>query len=102
MRLYRGDMAADGYVYISIDNRGTPVPKGRSWRKVIYRNIGKINIRDQAMAAKEVLKWPFIDSPARVYGAGGGGSATLNLMFQFPYIYKTGISISGSGQHFYL
>ena len=27
-RMYNGDMAKDGYFYISIDNRGTPVPKG--------------------------------------------------------------------------
>ena len=31
--LYQGDMAKDGYIYISIDNRGTPVPKGSAWRK---------------------------------------------------------------------
>jgi dipeptidyl-peptidase-4 len=99
--LYRGDMAADGYVYISIDNRGTPVPKGRSWRKVIYRNIGTINIRDQAMAAKEVFKWPFIDTArTAVWGWSGGGSATLNLLFQFPEIYKTGISIAAVGSIF--
>lgn len=35
--LYKGDMAKDGYVYISIDNRGTPAPKGREWRKAIYK-----------------------------------------------------------------
>ena len=32
-RLYDGDMAEDGYIYISLDNRGTPAPKGRAWRK---------------------------------------------------------------------
>jgi hypothetical protein len=26
--LYLGDMAKDGYIYISLDNRGTPAPKG--------------------------------------------------------------------------
>ncbi|MEO6915774.1 MAG: DPP IV N-terminal domain-containing protein [Chitinophagaceae bacterium] len=96
--LYRGNLAADGYITVSIDNRGTPVPKGRAWRKIVYRKIGLINIRDQAMAAKEILKMPFID-PARtaVWGWSGGGSATLNLMFQFPDIYKTGIAIAAVG-----
>jgi dipeptidyl-peptidase-4 len=97
-RLYRGDMAGDGYIYISLDNRGTPAPKGRAWRKSIYRNIGRINIHDQAMAAKEILKWKFVD-PERiaVWGWSGGGSATLNLMFQYPDIYKTGIAIAAVG-----
>jgi dipeptidyl-peptidase-4 len=47
------------------------------------------------MAAKEILKWSFVD-PERtaVWGWSGGGSATLNLMFQYPEIYKTGISIA--------
>ncbi len=93
--LYAGDMRQDGYIYISIDNRGTPVPKGREFRKSIYRKVGQINIDDQAKAAKEVLKWPFID-PERVavWGWSGGGSATLNLMFRYPEIYKTGIAIA--------
>ncbi|HZY26194.1 MAG TPA: S9 family peptidase [Bacteroidales bacterium] len=93
--LYLGDMAKDGYIYISLDNRGTPAPKGAAWRKSIYEKIGQINIHDQAMAAKEILKWDFVD-PDRiaVWGWSGGGSATLNLMFQFPEIYKTGIAIA--------
>ena len=93
--LYRGDMAKDGYIYISIDNRGTPVPKGREWRKCVYKKIGLINIHDQAMAAKEILKMPFVDSSRiAVWGWSGGGSATLNLMFQYPEIYKTGIAVA--------
>jgi dipeptidyl-peptidase 4 len=93
--LYTGDMQADGYIYMSLDNRGTPAPKGRAWRKAIYRNIGWINIRDQAMGAKEILKWSFVDSSRiAVWGWSGGGSATLNLMLQHPGIYKTGIGIA--------
>jgi dipeptidyl-peptidase 4 len=97
-RMYQGDMAKDGYFYISIDNRGTPVPKGRQWRKCIYRKIGLINIRDQALAAKEILKWPYIDSSrVGVWGWSGGGSATLNLLFQYPEIYKTGVAVAAVG-----
>ena len=94
-KLYDGDMAEDGYLYISIDNRGTPVPKGREWRKSIYRQIGQLNISDQAKAATEILHWRYIDtSRVAVWGWSGGGSATLNLMFQYPGIYKTGIAIA--------
>jgi len=93
--LYDGDMAADGYIYISVENRGAPAPKGRAWRKAIYRNIGRLNIRDQAMAAREILQWPFVDSSrVAVWGWSGGGSSTLNLLFQYPDIYKTGIAIA--------
>ena len=94
-RLYAGDMAKDGYIYISIDNRGTPAPRGREWRKSIFQNIGTLNIRDQAMAAKKILEWTFIDkSRVAVWGWSGGGSSTLNLLFQYPEIFKTGIAVA--------
>ena len=95
---YSGNMAADGYIYISLDNRGAPAPKGREWRKSIYKNIGILNIRDQAMGAKKILEWPFIDKDrVAVHGWSGGGSSTLNLMFQYPEIYKTGIAVAAVG-----
>ena len=76
-RLYAGDMKKDGYVYVSIDNRGTPAPKGKQWRKSIYRKIGIVNIDDQASAAKEVFKMGFIDTArVAVWGWSVGGSAT--------------------------
>ena len=95
-RLYEGDMAADGYIYASMDNRGTPSPKGAAWRKAIYRNIGTVNIRDQAMVAKEMFqRFDFIDtSRVAVHGWSGGGSSTLNLLFQYPELFKTGISVA--------
>lgn len=97
--LYKGDMAKDGYVYVSIDSRGTPVPKGTTWRKALYKNIGILNIHDQAMAAKALLKqYTYLDSErTAVWGWSGGGSTTLNLMFQFPEIYKTGIAVAAVG-----
>ncbi len=94
-RLYTGNLDEDGYIYVTMDNRGTPAHKGRAWRKSIYKKIGDVNIRDQAMGAKEIFKLPWVDtSRVAVWGWSGGGSATLNLMFQYPDIYKTGISIA--------
>lgn len=97
--LYNGDMAADGYIYISMDNRGTPLPKGRTWRKSIYRKVGILNARDQAMGAKELFReHSYMDtSRVAVWGWSGGGSMTLNLLFQYPEIYKTGIAIAAVG-----
>jgi len=96
--LYVGNMADDGYIYMAVEGRGAPAPKGAAWRKAIYKNIGIINIRDQAMAAKEILKWPFVDSARiAVHGWSGGGSTTLNLLFQYPDIYKTGIAVAAVG-----
>lgn len=91
-------MAQKGYLIITMDNRGTPSLKGREWRKSIYRKIGVINSHDQAMATKEILKWPFVD-PDRiaVWGWSGGGSMTLNLLFRYPDMYHTGVSVAPVG-----
>ncbi|MFN4145321.1 MAG: S9 family peptidase [Runella sp.] len=95
-RLYVGDMAKDGYIYASVDNRGTPSPRGRAWRKAIYRQIGRINVRDLALGAKAMFdQFSFIDtSRVAVHGWSGGGASTLNLLFQYPKWFKTGISVA--------
>ncbi|MEL4306715.1 S9 family peptidase [Joostella sp. CR20] len=93
--LYDIFLAQQGFVVVKMDNRGTPTLKGSKWRKSIYRNVGVINTKDQALAAKEVLKWDFIDTDkVAVWGWSGGGSMTLNLMFKYPEIYKTGIAVA--------
>jgi len=97
------DLIPRGYIGVALDNRGTPVMKGTDWRMSIYKKIGVINSRDQAMAAKEILKLNFIDSTrVAVHGWSGGGAMTLNLMFRYPDIYKTGIAVSAvTDQRFY-
>jgi dipeptidyl-peptidase-4 len=89
-------LAQQGYVVASFDNRGTPAPRGRAWRKSIYRQIGILASRDQAAAVKAALAaWPFIDAErVGVWGWSGGGSMTLNAMFRYPDLYKTGISVA--------
>ncbi|GAB4310655.1 MAG: S9 family peptidase [Bacteroidales bacterium] len=93
--LWNEYLAQQGYIIMTLDNRGQPSPKGREWRKSIYKKIGVLNSRDQAMAAKEILKWDFVD-PERiaVWGWSGGGSMTLNLLFRYPEIYKTGMAVA--------
>ena len=98
-RLYTGSMQEDGYIYASVDNRGTPSPKGAAWRRAIYKNIGTVNIKDIAGAATAMFqKYAFIDtSRVAVHGWSGGGSSTLNLLFQYPKIFKTGIAVAAVG-----
>ena len=91
-----------GYIVIAMDNRGTPCLKGSQWRKSIYRKIGIVNARDQAMGAKEILRRPYLDKErVGVWGWSGGGSMTLNLMFRYPEIYKTGIAVAAVANQLY-
>lgn len=88
-------IAQQGYIVISVDNRGTNVPKGREWRKSIYKQIGILATHDQAAAAKIIMEWDFVDKERiGIWGWSGGGSMTLNCMFKYPKIYKTGIAVA--------
>lgn len=91
-------LAQKGYIVISLDNRGTPAPRGREWRKSIYRKIGILNASDQAKATREILKWKYVDSNRiGIWGWSGGGSMSLNCIFKYPDVYKTAISVAPVG-----
>ena len=102
--LWHRMLAQQGYIVASIDNRGTPAPSGRNWRKCIYRQIGVPASEDQANALRELLRTrPYID-PNRIgiWGWSGGGSMTLNMMFRYPDLYNTGLSVAFvSDIHYY-
>jgi dipeptidyl-peptidase 4 len=89
-------LTQQGYIVASVDNRGTPAPRGRAWRKIIYRKNGVINSQDQANAVKAMeAKMPFVDaSRIGVWGWSGGGSSTLNAMFRHPDIYRVGMAVA--------
>ena len=94
--LWHTMLAQQGYIVASVDNRGTPAPKGRAWRKSIYGQVGILAPVDQAKAVRTLLaERPYLD-PQRVgsWGWSGGGQMTLNLMFRYPDIYRTGIAIA--------
>ena len=85
-----------GYVVVSLDNRGTPSPRGRAWRKSVYGQIGILASEDQAAAVRALLdRWTFLDRDrVGVWGWSGGGSMTLNALFRYPDLYHVGIAIA--------
>ncbi len=85
-----------GCVVISIDNRGTKVPRGRDFRKCIYRQIGLLAADDQAAAAKKIMTmYPFIDSNhTGIWGWSGGGQMSLHSIFRHGDVFKTAIAVS--------
>ncbi len=89
-------VAQAGYIVVSFDNRGTPAPKGREWRKQVYGAIHPVIVKDQTAAIEKFLaEHPYADaSRVAVWGWSGGGSSTLNLMFRSPDVYKVGMSVA--------
>lgn len=94
--LWHRMLSQQGYVVLSVDNRGTPAPRGREWRKCVYRQVGVLSSADQAAALRQLLKErPYLD-PERVavWGWSGGGSMTLNLLFRSSDLYRAGMSVA--------
>ena len=92
--LFKSLLTQQGYIVASVDNRGTRAPKGRDWRKSIYKKIGQVTVRDQADALDAMAKrWSVIDTDrVGVFGHSGGGSSTLNLLFRHGDKYHVGIA----------
>jgi dipeptidyl-peptidase-4 len=94
--LFHRALANDDFIVVSVDNRGTPAPKGAAWRKVVYGSLGDLSSKEQAAAARQIIaRHPFID-PERVaiWGWSGGGTSTLNAMFRFPDVFKVGVAVA--------
>jgi dipeptidyl-peptidase-4 len=94
--IFHRTLAQEGYIVASFDNRGTPAPKGRDWRKVVYGNVGVLSSTEQALALEALEKDRHYIDPNRVavWGRSGGASNTLNLMFRHPELYQVGMAVA--------
>ena len=94
--LWHWMLAQQGFLVASVDNRGTNTPRGREWRKCVYRKIGIIAPEEQAAAARALLKrWSYADSDrVGIWGWSGGGSMSLNAIFHYPDLYHTAIAVA--------
>jgi dipeptidyl-peptidase-4 len=101
---YHRAVAELGYLVVSIDNRGTPAPKGAEWRRSVFGSLGPISTEEQAEGLKELARSrPYVDlSRVGIWGWSGGGSNTLNAMFRRPDVYHVGIAVAPKPQaHLY-
>jgi dipeptidyl-peptidase-4 len=94
--LFHRALADAGYVVLSVDNRGTPAPRGAAWRKIVYGTVGDLSSKDQDAAIRALLaRHSYLDGErVGIWGWSGGGSNTLNAMFRFPKTYRVGVSVA--------
>jgi dipeptidyl-peptidase-4 len=103
-RDYHRLIADLGYLVVSIDNRGTPAPKGAAWRRAVFGKLGPLSTEEQAAGLKELARTrSYVDlTRVGIWGWSGGGSNTLNAMFRKPDLYHVGIAVAAKPQpHLY-
>ena len=93
--LFHRAVADLGYLVVSMDNRGTPAPKGAAWRRAVFGSLGPLSTEEQAAGLIAMARLcPFMDlSRVAIWGWSGGGSNTLNAMFRKPDVYHVGIAV---------
>ncbi|MDP3908749.1 MAG: S9 family peptidase, partial [Gemmatimonadales bacterium] len=92
--LWHQMLAQRGYIVASVDNRGTGA-RGRAWRKIIYGQMGVIETKDQAAAARVIGRLPYVDSTRiGIWGWSYGGFMSLNVITQVPDVYKMAIAVA--------
>jgi dipeptidyl-peptidase 4 len=89
-----------GYLILSIDNRGTPAPKGAAWRRAVFGSLGPLSTQEQAEALRRLgQERDYLDmSRVGIWGWSAGGSNTLNAMFRKPELYNVGIAVAAKPQ----
>ncbi len=95
-RIWYQMLANKGYLVATVDNRGTPSPRGRAWRKVVYGAVGVLSSREQADAVRVLARTrSYVDSTrVAIWGWSGGGTNTLNAIFRYPDVYQVGMSVA--------
>lgn len=87
-------LAQQGYIIACVDGRGTGL-KGRDFKKVTQKELGKYEVEDQIAAAKELGKLPYIDaSRIGIWGWSYGGFMSSNCLFQGADTFSMAIAVA--------
>ncbi|KAA8901294.1 dipeptidyl aminopeptidase B [Sphaerosporella brunnea] len=79
------------YVVVTVDNRGTGF-KGRAFRSLVTRQLGKLETEDQVWAAKEWAKKSYVDSNhIAMWGWSYGGYLTSKVIETNSGVFSLGM-----------
>ena len=85
-------LAAQGYIVLTVDNRGTDF-RGRDFEQATFRQLGRVEIADQLAAVAELRAAGYIDSSRiGVVGWSYGGFMAASLMLRAPEVFTAGIA----------
>jgi dipeptidyl-peptidase-4 len=87
-------LAQKGMIVVCVDGRGTGL-KGRDFKKVTQKELGKYEVEDQIAAAKELAKRSYIDkNNIGIWGWSYGGFMSTNCLLKGNDIFTTAIAVA--------
>lgn len=93
---YWHEMLANEYgiIIACVDGRGTGF-KGRDFKKMTQKELGKYEVEDQTAVAKKLSELPYIDaSRTGIWGWSYGGFMSSNCLFQAPDTFEMAIAVA--------
>ncbi len=86
-------LADQGFVVVSVDNRGTP-GRGRAWEKAVYDKFGSVPLADQVAGLKALgKKYPELDlGRVGIYGWSFGGYMAALAVLREPDVFKAAVA----------
>ncbi|MFS4494365.1 S9 family peptidase [Maribacter sp. 2308TA10-17] len=87
-------LVSEGYIIACVDGRGTGL-KGRDFKKVTQKELGKFEVEDQIAAAKKLSELPYIDEERTgIWGWSYGGFMSTNCLLKGNDVFETAIAVA--------
>lgn len=87
-------LAQQGYIVVSVDNRGTGA-RGRDFRTVTYKQLGKVETDDQMSAAKWLGNQSYVDKGRiGIFGWSYGGYMSSLCITRGADLFKMAIAVA--------
>lgn len=87
-------LAQKGYIIVCVDVRGTGF-KGRDFKKVTYKELGKYEVLDQIQSAKKLGNLNYIDeNNIGIWGWSYGGFMSSNCLLKGNDVFKMAIAVA--------
>ncbi len=92
VEMHRQLLRSAGFAVLVVDNRGT-ANRGLAFESAIHREMGRIEVADQAAAVRQLANRGEIDGArAGITGGSYGGYMTLLAMMREPDLFRAGVA----------
>ncbi len=92
--LWHNFLAQKGFIVVSVDSRGTD-GRGYRFKRSTYGQMGKLESKDQADAAKYLGSLPYVDaSRIAIQGWSYGGYMSTLCLEKYPEVFKAAVAVA--------